>query len=73
MGLSTSRRCSFKRSFSHFSYTLLVTAFALNHVITVFRVAGDVVSKRFCFACGVECVRSKSVGYIGACGTILAL
>ena len=23
-------------------------------------------SNRSCFACGVECVRSKSVGYIGA-------
>ena len=50
-----------------------MTAFALNRVITVFRVAGNVVSNRFCFACGVECVRSKSVGYVGARSTILAL
>ena len=63
VGLSTGRRCSFKRSFSHFSYTLFVTAFALNHVITVFRVAGNVVSNRFCFV----------FGYVGARSTILAL
>ena len=27
-------------------------------------------SNRSCFACGVECVRSKSVGYVGAHRTV---
>lgn len=44
----------------YFSYILLVTAFAPNHVDKVFRVTGNVVSNRFfCFACGMQCVRSK--------------
>ena len=44
----------------YFSYILLVTASALNHVDKVFRVTGNVVSNRFfCFACGMQCVRSK--------------
>ena len=56
---------TFKSSFS-FSYVLFMTAFALNHVDRVFRVAGNVVSNRSCFTCRGECVRSKSVGYEGA-------
>ena len=44
----------------YFSYILLVTAFAVNHVDKVFRVTGNLVSNRFfCFACGMQCVRSK--------------
>ena len=34
--------------------------------VFVFRVAGNVVSNRICFARGMECARSKSVGYVGA-------
>ena len=49
-----------------FSYILSVTAFAMNHINKSFRVAGDVVSNRSqsCFACGMECVRGKLVGYV---------
>ena len=50
-------------SFS-FSFLLFVTAFALSHVNKVFRVAGNVVSNRPCFNCGMECVRCKPVGYV---------
>ena len=41
-----------------------MTAFALNHVNTVFRAKGNVVSKRSCFVCRMECVRSRLVGYV---------
>ena len=53
----------FESSFC-FSYTLFVTAFSLSHVNKVFRVAGNVVSTWSSFACGMECVRSKRVGYV---------
>lgn len=45
--------------------TLFVTAFAFNHVYKAFRVAVNVVSNWSCFACGMECVRSKPDGYVG--------
>ena len=61
----------FKSTFS-FSYVLFATAFALNHVNKVFRVAGNVVSNGAGSACGVECVRSESVGCAGARRTITA-
>ena len=38
-----------------------MTAYGLNHVNKVFRVAGNVVSNRSCFDCGVECVRVYEV------------
>ena len=49
-----------------------MAAFAQNHVNKVFRVAGNVVSNRSCFPCGVECVSSKPVRYAGARKTITA-
>ena len=55
----------FQSSFS-FSCILLISAFALNHVNRVFRVACNVVSNRSCFACRVECVRNKFLEYVGA-------
>ena len=54
----------FESSFS-FSCILFTTAFALNHVNKVFR-AVNVMSNGSCFACGLECVRSKSILYVGA-------
>ena len=59
----------FESSFS-FYYISFVTSFALNHVNKVFRVSGNVESKRSCFACGMECVRTKPVGYVGALRTM---
>ena len=53
----------FETSFC-FTYILFVTAFALRHVSKVFRVAGNGVSNRSCFACGMECIRCKPVGYV---------
>ena len=76
VGLTTGLRCSLKRSFSRFfrvSCILFVTAFALNHVNKVFRVAGNVVSNGSCLVFGVECLRSKFVRYVSARSTILAL
>ena len=61
----------FESSFS-FSYILFVTAFALNYGNTIFRVAGNVVSNRSCFACEMECVRRKPVGYVGTRRTMAA-
>ena len=55
-----------------FSFILFVTAFSLSHVNKVFRVAGNVVSTWFCFACGMECVRSKRIGYVVARRTAAA-
>ena len=55
-----------------FSYILFVTALPLNHENRVFRVAGNVVSNWSRFACGMECVRSKHVGYVGARRTMAA-
>ena len=40
--------------------------------IKVYRVAGNVLSNRSCFACRVECVRSKPVRCVGARRTMTA-
>ena len=77
VGLSTGVRVGMVQEFfeSSFcsSYILLMTAFALNHLNKVFRVGGDVVSNRSCFACGMECVRRKTVGARRTMATVLKI
>ena len=46
-----------------------MTAYILFLVNRAFRVSGNVVANRSCFACGVQCIGrlgSKPVGYVGA-------
>ena len=43
---------------------MFVTAFALNHVNKIFKVAGDVLSNRSCSACEMKSLGSKLLKYL---------
>ena len=43
-----------------------MTAFALNHVNKIFKVAGDVLNNRSCSICEMESLRSKLLEYVAS-------